>query len=605
MTASVSGRSKASDAGFLYVKMAERGGETPAKKILKPSTLAQLLKQCNQLFKPAKPILSFKTETGEPVRSLKDVQPGVTLTASTRPLKKKDENVNQSLSFKEIESMSFIGPSPTLSGAASIMSFSQAGSPMMGRTPSQMGGRTSQQRSVAFAEPPTSQSRMGLSPTKSIASSKIEGSVFDESQMGRSQMSRMKPTAAQSTSIKAAMMSMMAEDKTPAPLDYLVNRAPNKSFLLNLVPLEDTQSRAWYSAVTNQPVLAHLVQNITVYEEVRKYAGTFIEDHRFLSSRWVDHRVKLAVVGPPKSGKSIMLGELANQMLVEMVYTGEWKSTLVFSFDVLQILPLLDDYSELLAFFVDTTVDAMVEQRPYLKLVTKDLKRKLKSITDKRAYEPPLSEITDYDSIAIRLSNLWRSEDSAVPFFTTVFMLPILLARVSGFESVLMVIDNLDCGDVEIAPHAPFAPAQDFIFAIEVMKFALEHCNFIVSCKDSERFFHVMGPTDEMGVDLMEGMNIASTLDVVEIDEDDLATKYVLKIEGETLGLPMNAQLCGGVVQYLRLWDRFCRYASDLEQAPDRYDDLTFNVINSAQELVDVLYTTDEEVRVAGISRVP
>ena len=612
MSASVSGRSGASDAGFLYVKLAERGGETPAKKLLKPSTVAQLLKQCNQLFKPAKPILSFKTDTGEQVKSLKDLPSGATLIASTRPAKKKDENTNSTISFKDVESMGFIGGSPTMSGGVSTVSFSQQGSPMVGRSPSQMSGRFSQQRSVSFAPPgaaPATGLRAGsISPTKSVASSKMDSSVFDESQMGRSQMSRMRPAAAPPTPIKAAMITMMAEDKILAPLDYLVSKASNKEFILNLAPLEETQARAWYTAVTDQPVLAHLVKNINVYEEVRKYAETFVEDHRFLCANWVDHRVKLAVVGPRKSGKSIMLGELANQLLVEMVYTGEWKSTLVFSLDVLQIIPLLDDYPALLSFFVDTTVDAMVAQRPYLHCVTKGLKKKLKSITEMRAYEPPLSEVSEYDEIALRLSGLWRSSDSAVPFFTTIFMLPILLAKVSGFENVLMVVDNIDCGDIEVVPHEPFDPEQESLFIIEFIKFALDHCNFIMACMESDRFFQVMGPSDETGVNLMEGTNIASTLDVAEIDEEDMATRYVISIEGETMGLPMNALMCGGVVHYLRLWDRFRRYAEDLEQYPERYDALIFNVINSAQELVDLLYqqdTDDEELRVSGISRVP
>ena len=614
---------KVSGVAHLFVKMVVKGTETPAKRVLKPTSLAQLLKQCNQLFKPEKPILSFKTDDGNYVENLDDILPGTTLIASTRPPRKKDDSFGNGLSFKEIENMQFIGAPPTASGAMSTVSFSQQGptsergSQRSGRT-SQMSGCFSTQRSVSFAvgDPsghiPMTRSRpsdmASVSRGKSVTSSKMESSVFDESQMGRSTMSRMRPTSAPPTGIKSLMNTLIPQDKSLPYLDNYLQVSEKKDFLTKLIPTEDTQSRAWYSAVLRQPVLAHLCKHIVVYEEIKKYAETFVEDHRFVSGKWADHRMKMAIIGPRKSGKSVLLGELANQLLVEMVYTGEWKSTLVFSFDVLQILNILDDYEALLSFFVDSTVDAMLAQRPYLRQVTKDLKYKLKSITEMRAYVPKLSEKTVFDDIAVQLSNLWRDEDAIVPFFATVFLLPMELAKAAGFENVLMIVDNFDCGDVQLSPHAPFKESDNYLFAIEFMKFGLDNANFVLACKDCDHLFQVMGPTDEMGIDLMQGIDLVSTMDVVEVEEDDLALKYMVRLEGETMGLPLNVLSCGGVVHYLHLWDKLRRLVDNLENDPEHYDDNIFHAVNAAQELVDLLFKTDiedEELRVAGIVRVP
>ena len=624
MSGSASARSRstsASGAAHVFVKMVVKGSETPTRKLLKPTSLAQLVRQCNQLFKPEKPIQSFKTEDGVPVDNIGDVPVGAILIASTRPMRKKDDSAAHGLSFKEIENMNFLGAPPTMSGGMSTISgqgpASDRASVRSGKA-SQMSGGFSCQKSVSFAvgdqsgHIPMVRSRMSdmasVSRGRSVTSSKMDSSVFDESQMGRSTMSRMRPTSAPPTGIKALMNTLIPQDKSLPYLDNYISKSDKKEFLTSLIPTEDAQSHAWYSAVLRQPVIAHLCKNINVYEEIKKYAETFVEDHRFLSGKWVDHRMKMAVIGPRKSGKSILLGELTNQVLVEMVYTGEWKSTLVFSFDVLQILRLLNNYEALLGFFVDSTVDAMLAQRPYLRHVTKDLKHKLKSITEMRAYVPKLSEKTVFDEIAIQLSDLWRDKDAIVPFFTSLFYLPIELAKASGFENVLMVVDNFDCGDVQVVPRAPFTANQNYLFIIEFMKFALDNANFIIACKDCERFFQVMGPTDELGVDLMQGIDFVSTMDVVEVEEDDLVAKYMVHLEGETMGLQLNVLLCGGVVHYLRLWDKLRRLVENLEGQPEQYDDNLFHAINAAQELVDLLFYTDdnkEELRVASIVSVP
>jgi len=70
----------------------------------------------------------------------------------------------------------------------------------------------------------------------------------------------------------------------------------------------------------------------------------------------------MAVVGPPVSGKTTLLGEFTVELVQEMVYTGEWKATIVVSWDVLDVLRVIEDCRALLAFFVDLAVDTLTGQ---------------------------------------------------------------------------------------------------------------------------------------------------------------------------------------------------------------------------------------------------
>ena len=74
------------------------------------------------------------------------------------------------------------------------------------------------------------------------------------------------------------------------------------------------------------------ITDVDVYNETKQYAESILKDHRFMSDKWVSHRLKIAVVGPPKSGKSVLLGELATRLFVEMAHTGEWKSTMALKY---------------------------------------------------------------------------------------------------------------------------------------------------------------------------------------------------------------------------------------------------------------------------------
>jgi hypothetical protein len=185
--------------------------------------------------------------------------------------------------------------------------------------------------------------------------------------------------------------------------------------------------------------------------------------------------------------------------------------------------------------------------------------------------------------------------------------LPLILAKASGFENVILVVDNFDACDVQILPEVPFDSVHEYVFVHEFLKMALENTNFIAAAMDTDKFLQVMVPTQEDSVDLLAGIDLASTLDVNEVIGQDTGDKFAVHIDGDIFPLELNELMCGGVTHYLAEWKNLCDVMSRFEsqQSGDEYDSLQLRAMSIAQDLVSLLYEREEkEFRVTSIVRI-
>jgi hypothetical protein len=329
-----------------------------------------------------------------------------------------------------------------------------------------------------------------------------------------------------------------------------------------------------------------------------------------LIGKSVDHRLRLAIVGPRHSGKSVLLAELANQLAGEMTFSGEWKSTFIFVLDIRELVPHLNHYSRLLEIMVDNVLDAVAGQRPTLLESLQALKRKLTAPTKGGAVDPPASTRTPFDPIAKHLSDLWRDDDAFFTFFSSVFQLPLQVAKAAGFENTVLIVDNVDYADRELAPLPPFRVQDTCLFMAELVKYALDGVNFIIACEDTDRFLQLMSPIDEEGIDLVAGLHFASTLDVNNPDEEEnRLDRFAVDVDGDDLPLVLHIALCGGVVHFLRKWKALCNLMSRLDAGAhnDEFDDVQFAAIHAAQEFVSLVFNPnepDDEIHVTNVTRV-
>jgi hypothetical protein len=278
----------------------------------------------------------------------------------------------------------------------------------------------------------------------------------------------------------------------------------------------------------------------------------------------------------------------------------------VFAFDLLEFLPVLNDYSKVLELMATQVLDAIAGQKPPLLEPLQSLKRKLTTPTKFGALEPPVSTRTPFDQIAKRLSDLWRQEDAFHTFFSAALQLPIHVARAAGLETVVVVVDNIDHADLQLSPHPPFVWGDEYLFLVELLKYTIDSCNFVVACEDTDRFLHSMAPTDDDGIDLLAGMHLVSTADIGEANAH--ADRFAVDIDGDDLPLVLHSSLCGGVIHFLMKWKGLCDLVNRLESCPqgDEFDDVQFSAINAAQEFVNLVFSPiepNDEIHVANVVR--
>lgn len=587
-----------SNNNIVFIKPAEIKNATPVK-ILLPQTIPALKKSCQLALKEDEPIVSLTKPDGTPITNINQIATGATILASTKKIAPKTQAGLSNDMYQDIVAI------PVLMGeAGSSVAERQQNAPRraapVAKSPSQT------QVSDRFTVSGSMASIDRYAGMSSRATSRAQ-TVFNDAAMGKSVISRKHPASIKQTAYRAMLSILLPDAGNPFPtLDYEIQISEQNKLLTNAMQFDDNQRQVWYSAIMKQPIFQKL-KKVKVYEEVVKIASGVVEDHRFVSGRVFDHRFKVGIVGPRLSGKSIFLGEISDQYICELASTGHWKSTYVFSLDMKEIVPIIEDYVQLLRYIVELTFDTLGEQHPGLLEQIEPSRKQLLLVANHRINKNP-NQLTPVTDLAVQLSNSLYNEDGINSFYTNIFMLPQQIANIFGLTNLYFIIDHLELADVQIKPHDPFSSSGDYIFVIEYIKYALESVDFAVSCYDTSFFFQSMNPTDEKGVDLLAGLDIITTTDLAAVDEED-STKFVLQMEGEMTPIPLTVDMCGGVVRFLDMWDELSELVSNLEAAQPQsqtYSDLLFQSIVHAQELIDLIFYTEDdgEMRVRHISKV-
>jgi hypothetical protein len=137
-----------------------------------------------------------------------------------------------------------------------------------------------------------------------------------------------------------------------------------------------------------------------------------------------------------------------------------------------------------------------------------------------------------------------------------------------------MIVAHIDLGDVTIAQTPPFDEAERNVFVMELVKFMLSSASFIVSCKDTDLVGSVFPPISETaGVDLTEGLNFVSTLDVVPTPGEP-HREFILSFEGDEPQIGLSLKHFGGCAAYLETWAEINRCADHLEEAEQHKGDV-------------------------------
>lgn len=609
------------------------------KKMLLPKTLPNLKKTSAQILGITGEIQAVYDETGSLITKIEDIMPDMTISISTKKPRGHDlasiqqnngiiidladipvfnpndpnilkgkplappkrKNSNQRLAIPLPSPMTSTTPSPkgelsdyaAQSIAPAISNVSIAAE--MRRTSSRAShsGSTSASRSASRSQSRlTSQSRCSRITSRNGSGGTQK--FISEGEMGKSTISRKRPQAIPITNIHSLIQRYYNEDIITSYLDWTIGTAENevREFCDQGYIIETEQRQKWYFGIKNQPVFDR-IRKIKPYESIQQHALDCIIKHRFMTKKEFTHRVQIAVVGPPKSGKTVLLSELIDQYTREIAYSGQWKQTFVYCLDMKEIMQRIDDLSEVYKYIVDTSLNTLAHQ--HLPSIGKvhQIHTLLLSLLEYRIPEFKSKIKSPLEQIAKNLSDSYRNPDCCEIFLTNMFLLPVFLAEDAGLDNFVYVIDNFEYGDIMYSPSAPFNFEQ-YIYFIEHIKYALNRVNFIIACEDQDVFFESLEPVDDNGINLYNGIDVITTTDIATVFDNETEIKgFYIYIDGEDIPIKLTIEMCGGVVPYIEKWNNLCGVMNQLVSAEpdsDEYDEYFFEALSQVQTLAGLLF---------------
>jgi hypothetical protein len=300
-----------------------------------------------------------------------------------------------------------------------------------------------------------------------------------------------------------------------------------------------------------------------IHGSVVAFAKDIIDRSTFGNAFGVFTKLRHAIVGPEKGGKSTFLRVLTNALVCRMFASGQYKKTLLVSIDVATIATSLTDPLKFYAEIVKITIGHLTSQKLevipfsesliayFTKLPTLE---KLVPLPQKFVLQDEFREAVPLLSdIAANLYKCISVHHSLCLWLTNVVLFPRLVALAFGFGNVHFVVDHFDMSDVDLSPVAPFDADPQVITLIEHVKFMVSNDSFTISCSDEEKFIECLDLLTDDGVDLRDGTELVSIVDV-DTGHADRYT-FQLTVEGEVNPVNLRLKDCGGCLAFLHLWD--------------------------------------------------
>jgi hypothetical protein len=536
---------------FLFLQNRDKPN-SEAKKVLRPPTLAGLRTTAARVlqFDEGETVKSIYTQAGVLVTAFKSITPGATVLVSSR------------------EPDEFFQPPPPSPDPPS-RGLSKPGTPADG---SRLSPRTgSRQGSVRMHR--SNSSFLAIIDEKASASTSIHRratgpDVEDEEDLGEHEMTDAERYAKTGISLRALgeLLSFLPGGLR-GNLEEILKWLPG--VVARLASSAQIRQKI-HDTATYHAIMSILWPLPEVTGYVMQFAKQLVDRSTFGNSFETYTKLRVAIVGPEKSGKTIFFQVLTSVLISRLVANGQHRRTLIVFLDAARWTTFATDTIKIYNDIVRSTFNHLAAQRLdflpfrdslilyFIKVPTLDrvqaFPQKFVLQDEFRDTLPMLTDLAETIFDAARVQCSFRA------WMTSVVMFPRFVALAFGFGSVQFLFDHLDLTDVEAIPRPPFE--GEAVTVIEYFKFMLSHDSHVVSCVNQTKMVDAMDLLTEDGIDLRDGTELVN---VVDIDEGH-ADRYVftLTVEGEEIKPRLTIRDCGGCPGYLRLWDKVVLQADHL-----------------------------------------
>jgi hypothetical protein len=300
-----------------------------------------------------------------------------------------------------------------------------------------------------------------------------------------------------------------------------------------------------------------------VTHSVRTFAEQLVDDATTGNSFTVVTKMRHAIIGPVKSGKSVFLRVVGETVLSRFIASGQYRKTLIFFVDVREVIEEFGDPFKLYRLIVRITFTHLAAQRidiqPYRDGLITYFERlpsldKVIALPGKFVIEDDFRGAVPLLTIlAERLFNSVSVLHSLNAWLTNIVAFPHDVAAAFGFGGVTFFVDHLELSDFEIEPVEPFTAEPGSVTILEYLKFMLSNDSFVISGTEEEHLIEGLELLTEDGIDLRDGIESVS---IVDIDTDHSERfQFTLRLVDDEQAMFLRLVDCGGCPGYLSLWD--------------------------------------------------
>ena len=315
-------------------------------------------------------------------------------------------------------------------------------------------------------------------------------------------------------------------------------------------------------------------------------------------------------MGPPKCGKSTYLGILAQQFLIDLIVTNNWKKTFVFVADLDKIMSGYQDNQSFYHSFIHHLFKLLIAQLPSMRQYLPKIEKAFHSITEMstkiETFPLPMRLMqnlelrklsADLQSIGTSLASIWFDPSSLSQWITNLVMLPSILAKAFGFHDVVFILDHFEACTVQMDPLYPFEDSHPIMYVNEFWKYAINNYPFILSTGDETALIESLSPSDETGIDLLLGIEFISFFDIIsEFEYSNV--ELTIDFEDEKLiPLKLLGTSCAGIPIYVDQWIQINKMICEVEKATEgteKYEEVFCQMISETETLLFLLILREQ-----------
>ena len=596
------------------------------RQVLLPSNEKSFRMNIQKVFRRPNEKFQLENENGNEITDFRDVTPGIKLYVvfQQKPRKKEATSEAESMTVYQANPLKKVQPNEAYSDTPALKKL--FGGNIRGQSPdksSRMSSRTkspdiSSQASSARRRPQNRGDNSSQNLSVNESDNFDQDEFLDESSEASSSMEndgqyRQKDEIV-GDHISLDLIHSCIQDENRSDIVNAYSKLIDESKeMLNTVFICENEQKVWFlkemKKILTEQGLNPDIKNIISYHALVQKANDLIQNHRLANPIVSSYIFHSSIIGPSKSGKSTFLGILANQILIDLVATDNWKKTFVFVADIDKIMMGFQDIQGFYNTFIHHIFSLLMAQLPSMVKYIPKIEQAFLSITQLTRMETlPLPKrltqslehkrlSTELQEIGLSLASIWFDPTSLSQWITSLVMLPTILARAFGFHDIIYILDHFEACSVQLDASYPFEDSQPIMFVNEYWKYAINNHAYIVSCADETSLMNSLAMYDETSIDLLSDIEFISLFDIYEDFEYSDKELTMTFEDTSSPALKLTATSCGGVPIYVNQWIKVNQRMDDLEGVEEKtseYEEIFCQVLSEAEKLLFLLIQREQ-----------